>query len=115
MNTTDLNETFDVLTHPYRRYVLYYLTNEAEVVNIGTLVAAVAAWDGNHAGSEPGTDNRDVKTALHHIHFPKLVDAGIITVDEKTVSINSGETDGLNQFLGDTARIDGYSQTAADD
>lgn len=107
LNTARLNQTLDVLAHPYRRYVLYYLTRESEVVDIDTLVTAVA----NCGGNETGTDSsNEVKLSLHHIHLPKLASAGIITFSFDTDTVALGDTIGLDRFLNDTAPIDGYAQ-----
>lgn len=113
--TSELNQTFELLTHPYRRYVLYYLTKESEVVGIDTLATAIGKWDGDHTGTDRTNNTKEAKTALHHTHLPKLADAGIITFGPNKDSIELGESDGLGRFLDDTARIDGYVQTAAGD
>ncbi|WP_226005549.1 DUF7344 domain-containing protein [Natrinema salinisoli] len=114
-NPSRLTETFDLLTHPYRRYALYYLTRESETVSIDTLAAAIATWDGDHTGTEPSTDSRDVEAALHHAHIPKLADAGIVLFDVNGGTIELEEPDRVEGFLEDTARTDGYVQTAASD
>jgi len=93
--------------------MLYYLTNESAVANVETLAARIATWEGAQTDQRP-TDT-DIRTALQHMHIPKLVEAGIITVDATGETIELRDTDGVSQFLGDTAGIDGYGQPAADD
>lgn len=110
-----LTETFELLTHPYRRYALYYLTNESAEVGIETLAATIATWDGEQTGTDQSTTHTDIRTALRHIHIPKLAEAGIITVDTTTNRIELRDAAGVSQFLSDTAAVDGYGQTAADD
>lgn len=114
LNTARLNEILDLLTHPYRRYVLYYLTNESEVAEIDTLASAIATWDGDTV-TDTGTHGRAVTVALRHGHLPQLADAGLVAFDAKTGVVELGEPDGLDRFLDDTARIDGYAQQVADD
>jgi hypothetical protein len=46
----ELNEIFDLMTHPHRRYILYYLTQESETVDVDTLAASLAALDADHPG-----------------------------------------------------------------
>lgn len=114
-NTTELNNTFDLLSHPHRRYVLYYLTKEFEVVDIETLAAMIAKWDEGQTATD-WSDSRDtIEIALYHTHLPKLADAGIITFDADTGSIELNETNGYDRSIADVARIDGYTQAGAGD
>lgn len=113
--TIGLNETFDILTHPHRRYALYYLTNESEAVDIDSLATAIAAREGDDTVTGPNSVHKDIETALHHKHLPKLADAGIITYSSRTGSVSLRDIGGLDRFLDDTARIDGYAQSAGDD
>lgn len=115
MSMSRLDETFDLLTHPHRRYILYYLTRESERVEIETLATAIATWDGGHTGTDRRTDRTDVAIALHHIHLPKLADAGIITFDANTGCIELRELNGHGPVLDEAAQIEGYTQIAADD
>lgn len=115
LNTSRLNETFDLLTHPHRRYVLYHLRTNARDVGIETLAAAIADWNEAHSGMEPASRIDKIKTALYHTHLPKLAEAGFITVDTTMDSIGLARTDGLDRFLAAAAPIDGYSQIAADE
>lgn len=115
LDNSRLDEEFDLLTHPHRRYVLYHLRRESEAVEIGTLATAIAEWDGDQTGPDRSTDIREVETTLHHVHLPKLADAGVITYSADRGYVELGEIDGLDQFLGDTARIDGYTRSTADD
>lgn len=115
VSTPRLDETFDLLTHPHRRYILYYLTRESERVEIETLATAIAAWDGGPTGTDRRTDPNDVEIALHHMHLPKLADAGIITFDANTGCIELRELNGHGPVLDEAARIEGYNQTTAAD
>lgn len=115
LTTPELSDMFELLTHPHRRYVLYYLTTESNTATIDTLVSAIATWDGGQTGPDRNTDRDALEAALHHKHLPKLADAGMITVSADSDSIELRETNGLNTFLGYTAPIDGSQPIAADD
>lgn len=115
LNTSRLNETFDLLTHPHRRYVLYHLRTKAEGIGIETLAAAISDWDEDPSGTEQATSIDDIKLNLYHVHLPKLAEAGFVTVSTSMDSIELATTDGLDEFLTDVAPIDGYGHIAADD
>lgn len=115
LNTSRLTETLDILTHPYRRYVLYYLANESEGVSIDTLTFEIAKWDGVKTRTDRNNGSNDIKTGLRHMHLPRMADAGIILFGANMDSVELRETDGLDRFLDVMARIDGYVQTAAGD
>ncbi|MDF9745490.1 DUF7344 domain-containing protein [Natrinema salsiterrestre] len=114
-NPSRLTETFDLLSHPYRRYALYYLTRESETVSLDALASAIATWDGDHTGTDPSTDSETVEAALHHAHVPKLADAGIVLFDANAGVIQLDEADRIEGFLEDAARTDGYVQIATSD
>ncbi|WP_222913760.1 ArsR family transcriptional regulator [Natrinema sp. SYSU A 869] len=114
-DTSRLTETLDLLTHPYRRYMLYYLTYESEEISVDTLTTAITEWAGDQMGEGRSADRKAVETALRHTHLPKLADMGIVSfrLDRELVELR--DTDGIDQFLADTARIDGYVQPVAID
>lgn len=109
IESTGLTETFDLLTHPHRRYLLYYLTDQPDVVNIETLATTIAKWDGDHTGTEQ-TEYREILYSLYHTHLPKLADAGVISFGPNRDSVELKEMDRLGRFLDDTAVIEGYSK-----
>ncbi|WP_050032401.1 DUF7344 domain-containing protein [Halorubrum halophilum] len=114
-NKTGLGETFDLLTHPYRRYVLYYLRTHSGVVSVDTLTAMLTnELEGSSA--TPGSDTAErIEIALHHMHLPKLADAGLITFAQDRRSIELGEIHGYGQVIDQAARIDGYALPATGD
>lgn len=114
-DTAELSETFDLLAHPHRRYLLYYLRTEFEVVDIETVATAIAGWVEDDARTNGDTDSKAVETGLRHTHLPKLADAGIVTFDATTGAIELETANGHGQFIDEAARIDGYRQTTADD
>ncbi len=106
---------FDLLTHPYRRYVLYHLTRESEAVDFDTLAASLANWDPGQPEASQNTSSATIEVQLRHMHLPKLADAGLITVAQDRQSIELGGVNGHGQFIDQAARIDGYAPPAAGD
>lgn len=109
MTRAGLDETFDMLTHSYRRYVLYYLRSHSEVVDIDTLSAILANELEGPSTTGRRKTPKHIKVALYHIHLPKLADAGLITFSPNNQSIELDETTEYDQFIDHAARIDGYA------
>lgn len=114
-NMSDLNETFELLMNPHRRYVLYYLTRESETAGVETLASAIARWDGNPAETGRRSDSEAIETRLRHTHLPKLEDVGVVTFDANAGFVELRELDGHGRFLDRAARIDGFDRTVLDD
>lgn len=112
---TGLNEMFDLLKHPFRRYVLYHLTQESETTDFDTLAASLVNWDADHPEKSWNTSNGPIELQLHHRHLPKLADAGLITVDQERQSVALDGIQGHGQFIDQAARIDGYAPPPASD
>jgi len=110
-----LDETFDVLTHPYRRYVLYYLRTHSEEVDIETLSAMLANELEGPSTTSGGKTPESIAITLHHIHLPKLADVGLITFAQNGHSIELDEMTEHGQFIDQAARVDGYAPPAAGD
>ncbi|TKR27960.1 DUF7344 domain-containing protein [Natronomonas salsuginis] len=99
--TGAVTDAFTALTDPVRRYVLYYLTNQEAPVSFDSLTTQAAAWD---TDSEPdAVDDEtlaEVRTALYHVHLPKLADLGVITYEANPGEIAlTDDTDSLDPFL----------------
>lgn len=114
-NPSRLTETFELLSHPYRRYTLYCLTNESEKSSVDSLTTAITAWAREQTGAGTSPDRSAVETALRHTHLPKLADRGILSFHPSTGVVERRETDGIDRFLAETARIDGYTPLVASD
>lgn len=112
LDTEQLNETFELLTHPYRRFMLYYLTNESGAVSIDTLASAIAAC--NSRKDDRPTASDVIRISLQHVHLPVLEDAGIVSVADDGDTVALEHTDGLGQFLDETESLDGYTEAIAD-
>ena len=86
-DTVDLAPTtiFNLLANDRRRYVLHYLSQTVGAVSLGDLAEQIALWEEN-----PTYDHYErVVTGLHHIHLPKLADAGVVRyeVEQEAVEL----------------------------
>lgn len=74
---------FELLSSPRRRYILYYLRQSREPVELTTLAEQVAAWE-----NETDVDNiteqerKRVYVSLYQTHIPRLDEAGVIEYDK---------------------------------
>jgi len=105
LNTSRLTETFEVLAHPHRRYVLYHLACNSGGTGTDALVAAIARWNAE-SGADRTTSIDTIRIALYHSHLPKLADAGFISVDRNSDAVELAHSDRLEMFLGDAASVD---------
>jgi DNA-binding transcriptional ArsR family regulator len=75
-----VDDALGALSDSTRRLVVSVVADE-DAVAVDDLASAVAALD----PSDP--DPRDVALRLHHVHLPRLVDAGAVVVDDDTVTL----------------------------
>lgn len=82
-STISQDLVFELLSSPRRRYVLYYLRQEDEPVELTELAEYVAAWE-NETDPEDITSQqrKRVYVSLYQTHIPKLDEAGIIDYDQ---------------------------------
>ena len=87
-----------IVAHEHRRAVLRILDQaDTEVMAVSTLIARVAEHVQN--GDQSGDEQRQrVRTALHHIHLPKLDACGMIVHDTETDQVRK-TTDEPSQEL----------------
>lgn len=100
-----LDESHRLLASERRREVLSYLTPRAgERVDADELLAAVAADE--RPGPGPSTHRVRVETDLHHVHLPKLADAGVVEFDPVEGAVTDEGTAEIEVFLalGDALR-----------
>ena len=97
-DTADLTPTtiFNLLANDRRRYALHYLSQTVGAVSLGDLAEQIALWEDN-----PTYDHFErVVTGLHHMHLPKLADAGVVRydVEQETVELREA-ADELTPYL----------------
>lgn len=86
-----VDELFEILSHERRRAVLATLSDHQSVA-VESLAADVAACESDDSPAVPSESLVDeVHVTLHHVHLPKLDDAGLVDYDrdEKTVETTS--------------------------
>ena len=96
--STKFDTVLDVCEHPHRRVVLATLTETHQSVPMNNLANAIV----EHDRSSPPTDGSGetltrIRTDLHHVHLPKLEEAGYVEYDsehqlvEPTAQCGGGE------------------------
>lgn len=94
--TTD--ESHRLLTSPRRRLLLSYLSTRSDgSVSLDELIDIIAERECPDPG--PATHRERILIDLHHVHLPRLADAGVLDYDPvaETVRYNGSET--LESFL----------------
>lgn len=107
-STETVTNTFSILADPVRRYILHYLAEQETPATFDRLTSQVAAW---RTDSDPDTVDdatlTEIRTALHHVHLPKLADFGIITYEANPGEITlTDDTDSIEPFLEPPRRAD---------
>ncbi|WP_152418847.1 DUF7344 domain-containing protein [Natronorubrum sulfidifaciens] len=94
-----LDEILSMVAHEQRRVVLRTLTRtDEDAVAVSALTEQVAEQLQN--GDLPDDDHRQrVRTALHHIHLPKLDACGMIVYDTETNLVRDGTGKQSQQLL----------------
>jgi DNA-binding transcriptional ArsR family regulator len=87
---------FDVLSSPYRRYVLSYLSDATTPTTIGDLAYHLAAWEEDTNIDEVSDEEAtEAEILLYHVHLPKLTTVGLVTYDAESGAVAPEESIGL--------------------
>lgn len=86
-----LDTVFALLRDRRRRAALHVLAARTAPVALADLAAAVAAREAADADA--------VAEALHHVHLPKLADAGVVDYDEADRIAALARTEDVAPFL----------------
>jgi len=73
--TAETDELFAVLSNANRRFVLSHLVQRETPPALDPLAGALAEWSDD-------LSLEDARIALHHVHLPKLQEAGLVEYDE---------------------------------
>lgn len=77
------DDAFDILSNARRRFVLYYLREAGEPVELGELAGELAAWENETTPAELTKQQRKrVYVSLYQTHIQKLADADVIDYDQ---------------------------------
>lgn len=82
---------FELLSHPFRRFVLRYLDAADGAKTVGETATELGAWQ---AGLPPGDRSARgtdaIESALHHQHLPKMAAANVIEHELSTGTLTLG-------------------------
>ncbi len=79
---------FDLLSSPRRRYVLHHLRSESAEIELTTLADHVAAWEYDTTIEALSEQQRKrAYVSLYQTHVPKLEEAGIVTYDNDSGTV----------------------------
>ena len=93
-------ELFDVLSNPRRRVVVSQLDEHGGPLSVDELAAELARRESDTQRNESTDEqSRKIHLALHHIHVPKMVDAGIAERNEDDTVSLVDECDGVSRVL----------------
>ena len=84
-STLSLDVAFDILADGRRRAVLSYLIQDERQADLDELATHISAV-------EPTVADGQAATTLHHLHLPKLADAGLISYDSEQRTATANET-----------------------
>ncbi len=87
VHTKDLSETvmLKAIAHHQRREILRFLMDSSDATTtIDDLVKYLKSREIEQTGNHPGCSSTEIKISLHHIHLPKLEEAGLIEYDQRS-------------------------------
>lgn len=95
------DELFNVLSHPYRRFMLQYLLTAGEPTLVSELTTELVAWESQRATSDRiGDDRQGIGVTLRHCHLPKMAEADVIRYDAAQQTVTLGDrTDEVRTHL----------------
>jgi hypothetical protein len=92
---------YDLLSNARRRFVLSYLRDRDEPIELGELSKKVAAWE-NETDVEELTaqQTKRVYVSLYQTHIPKLHDHGLVEYDQDSGEVElTSNVDALDTYL----------------
>ncbi len=101
----DIGTAFELLAHSLRRATLTVL-RDAGRLSLDTLARAVMARGDSYVVGDDVPQLDSVRIPLHHVHLPKLADAGMVTYDTTDRVVTLAAEDGLPFRLLDDATFD---------
>lgn len=99
--TLSRDEVYDILSNARRRFVIYFLRDRGEPVQLSELSDRVAAWE-NEVPIEDLTDQqvKRVYVSLYQTHIPKLEDTGIVEYDSDSGVVRlTSQVSALDEYL----------------
>jgi len=105
----------DLLSDPGRRRLLYLL-EEHETAEFDRLADVLTGWSLTRDGQAVArrAEHERARAALRHSHLPRLVDAGVIRVDEGQEQVTLAEVEPMFEDLLSMVRgLEGPTQPTA--
>lgn len=101
LDSLSLDTIFTLLSHDRRRAVLDLLLTHDRALTLSDLRNEVVEWEENAEITEiPGEKVKQVHADLHHVHIPKLVEAGVVIYDtDRNVVEPTEELGQMEPFL----------------
>ncbi|MFB6178849.1 MAG: hypothetical protein ABEI77_03885 [Halorientalis sp.] len=88
-------DLFEILSNVRRRYVIRYLLQHDEPVDLRSLSEQVATWEtGKPTPEVTAAERHRVYNALQQVHLPKMASAGVIEIERDHIN----PTDALQEF-----------------
>lgn len=103
--TPSLDLVFDLLSNRRRRYALYLLYEQADgVATIEEVTDHVTYLENRKTESGPADESatqrkREIQVELQHVHLPKLEDAGVLEIDQRSETIRYWTQPTLEEWL----------------
>lgn len=93
-----LDATLEMLAHRERRYILSYLMNASDdIATIDEIVDHIVQSETERLNEVPNRAHYEV--ALHHIHLPKLTEAGVLEYDSRSQQLRYWGDDLIEKWL----------------
>lgn len=92
---------FELLSHPYRRFVVGHLRSVDDPQSVGEVAADLGAWQAELPPADRSADGvAGIETELHHTHLPKLAAADVVEYDPARGTVTpTPRTSGLGARL----------------
>lgn len=100
----DVDEVFEAIDHPRRRYLVFSLLVEDQPVALVDVATELHAWEESIPVDDVDPeDAKPVMASLYHVHVPKLRTLGIVTYDEQERRVAPGQnTAHVRSFVDDS-------------
>lgn len=93
-----LNAILELLAHHYRRETLRFLSDVPnQTATVDELANRLITWEAERTGKRPARD--EIEAQLHHIHLPKMTEAGIIEYDTRSKELRYWREERLEDLL----------------
>lgn len=93
-----IDATLELLSHHDRRRILRYFADSAErVATAEELVEQLLQATAERTGEVPNRNH--LASSLHHIHLPKLTDAGVLEYDPRSKQLRYWGNERLERWL----------------